>query len=393
VGPDGTRAYVTNQTSNSVSVINTATNTVVTTIAGVSSPGGVAFSPDGTRAYVTNSNIVGTVAVIDTATNTVIGAPIPVGNGPVAVAFSPDGSRAYVTNNGSGNVSIINTATNTVVTTVGVGTLPTSVAVSPDGTRAYVTNENSNSVSVINTANNTVTTITSASFNAPRGVVFSPDGSRAYVTNSGGGNVSVIDTATNAVVGAPIPAGNAPNLLGICSNGNALLASGLTFKANTSGALACTLASGPTGASGPVFTGGTLQIAGANIASALPITLQSQGGTIDTNGSNATLSGTISGPGSLTKIGLGILTLSGSSSYAGATNVNAGTLRAGAVNALSPFSAFTVASGATLDLAGFNQTIGSLAGPGSVTLGAATLTAGNDNTSTRSPACSPVVAG
>jgi outer membrane autotransporter protein len=226
-----------------------------------------------------------------------------------------------------------------------------------------------------------VVNLSGSGFNSPVGVVFSPDGTRAYVTNQIGGTVSVIDTATNTVLGT-IPAGNAPNLLGICSNGNALLASGLTFKANTSGALACTLASGASGASGPVFTGGTLQIAGANIASALPITLQSQGGTIDTNGNNATLSGTISGPGSLTKIGLGILTLSGSSSYAGATNVNAGTLQAGAVNALSPFSAFTVTSGATLALNNFNQSIGSLAGAGSVTLGAATLTSGNDNTST-----------
>ena len=131
-----------------------------------------------------------------------------------------------------------------------------------------------------------------------------------------------------------------------------------------------------------MFTGGTLQIAGANITSSLPVTLQCQGGTIDTNGNNATLSGTIGGPGSLTKIGLGILTLSGSSTYTGATNVNAGTLQAGATNAFSPFSAFTVASGATLDLNNFNQSIGSLAGAGSVTLGSATLTTGNDNTST-----------
>jgi autotransporter-associated beta strand protein len=176
--------------------------------------------------------------------------------------------------------------------------------------------------------------------------------------------------------------GQSPVFPGICSNGNALLASGLTFKANTSGALSCTLASGPTGSSGPVFTGGTLQIGGANIVSALPITLMSQGGTIDTNGNSATLSGAISGPGGLTKVGAGTLTLSGSSTYTGATSVNAGTLQAGAVNAFSPFSAFTVASGATLDLNSFNQTIGSLAGAGSATLGSAMLTTGNDNTST-----------
>ena len=84
----------------------------------------------------------------------------------------------------------------------------------------------------------------------------------------------------------------------------------------------------------------------------------------------------------MTKVGDGTLRLSGDSTYFGATAVNAGTLQAGATNAFSASSAFTVASGATLDLDGFNQTIGSLAGAGSVTLGSATLRTGNDNTST-----------
>ena len=265
-------------------------------------------------------------------------ATIPVGSGPRVVTFSPDGTRAYVANFDSNNVSVIDTATNSVVTTIPVGTQPTGVVVTPDGTLAYVTN----------TADNTV---------------------------------SVINIATNSVV-ATLPVGLSPLVAGICSNGNALLGAGLTFKANTSGALSCTQASGPAGSPGPVFTGGTLQIAGANISSGLPITLQSQGGIVDTNGNNATLSGAISGPGGLSKIGAGTLTLSGQSTYTGSTGVNVGTLQAGAVNAFSPSSAFTVASGATLNLASFNQTIGSLAGTGAVTLGSATLTTGNDNTST-----------
>ena len=57
-------------------------------------------------------------------------------------------------------------------------------------------------------------------------------------------------------------------------------------------------------------------------------------------------------------------------------------LQAGATNVFAPNSAFTVASGATLNLNSFNQSIGSLAGAGSVTLGSAMLTTGNDNTST-----------
>jgi YVTN family beta-propeller protein len=65
-------------------------------------------------AYVTN-NGDGTVTVIDTANNTVVGTPIPVGGSPFGVAVTPDGKHAYVTNSGSSNVSVIDTAINMVV--------------------------------------------------------------------------------------------------------------------------------------------------------------------------------------------------------------------------------------------------------------------------------------
>ncbi|MFF3159277.1 putative Ig domain-containing protein, partial [Streptomyces sp. NPDC057910] len=68
-----------------------------------------------------------------------------------------DGTHAYVTNNGSNNVSVIDTGSNTVTATVPVGTTPQGVAVTPDGTHAYVTNNGSNNVSVIDTGSNTVT--------------------------------------------------------------------------------------------------------------------------------------------------------------------------------------------------------------------------------------------
>ncbi|MEI9916923.1 MAG: autotransporter domain-containing protein [Methylovirgula sp.] len=130
-----------------------------------------------------------------------------------------------------------------------------------------------------------------------------------------------------------------------------------------------------------VFDGGTLQYANG-FSSARSITLNAGGGTIDTNGNNSMLSGAIDGAGGLTKIGAGVLALSGVGSYSGATLVNAGTLQAGAANVLSPNSAFTLANGATLNLDGFDNAIGSLAGSGSVALGAATLTAGGDGAST-----------
>ncbi|MFO7400720.1 MAG: hypothetical protein C0P63_015225, partial [Actinomycetales bacterium] len=67
---------------------------------------------------------------------------------------SPGGTRAYVTDFGAGTVSVIDTATNTVIATVPVGTQPFGVAVTAGGTRAYVCNVDS--MSVIDTATNTV---------------------------------------------------------------------------------------------------------------------------------------------------------------------------------------------------------------------------------------------
>lgn len=88
--------------------------------------------------------------------------------------------------------------------------------------------------------------------------------------------------------------------------------------------------------------------------------------------------------GAITKEGSGTWTLSGASTYTGATTINAGTLRiSGGVNRLPIATAVTIANtaGATLDLNSLNQQIGSLAGGGTtggaVTLGSGTLTVGN----------------
>jgi YVTN family beta-propeller protein/autotransporter-associated beta strand protein len=418
VSGDESVAYVVY--GNSLSVINTANNTVIATISGVTGDGpagtNLVVSPDGKTAYISVAN---GLDVISTATNTVT-STIPLGSGafPFGVAVSPDGSTVYVAEGGKNNVAVINTTTNAVAT-IAVGDRPTSVAVSPDGKTIYVTNANSSTVSVINTATNAVTaTIPTPASGNSLSIIVSPDGKTVYVMG-GSGTISVVNAATDTVTSTIATGGSrvaispdgttlysagndylasidiatstvtpitgnffAVAYPGICSNGNALLASGLTFKANSSGALACTLASGPTGSPGPIFTGGTMQFDGANITSSLPIMLMAAGGTFDTAGNNATLSGAITGSGGLTKIGLGTLTLSGAGTYTGPTSVNAGTLQGGAVNAFSPYSAYTVASGATLDLNSFNQIIGSLSGAGSVTLGSATLTTGNDGTNT-----------
>src|SRR5579864_1110103 len=66
----------------------------------------------GPFAYITNSND-NTVSVVDTSSNTVT-ATVPVGVAPSGVAVTVDGTRVYVGNSFDGTVSVIATASNTV---------------------------------------------------------------------------------------------------------------------------------------------------------------------------------------------------------------------------------------------------------------------------------------
>ncbi len=81
VSPDGARVYVANASSDTVSVVDTATNTVTTTIGVGDTPAGVAVSPDGATVFVTNAND-DTVSMIDTVTNTVTATITSVGDNP-----------------------------------------------------------------------------------------------------------------------------------------------------------------------------------------------------------------------------------------------------------------------------------------------------------------------
>ena len=77
------------------------------------------------------------------------------------------------------------------------------------------------------------------------------------------------------------------------------------------------------------LNGGTFQAGAATLAFNNNVALGNLGGAVDSFGKSLTLSGVISGSGTLnvgSSIGSGTLTLSNTSSYTGATNVNSGTL-------------------------------------------------------------------
>ncbi|MDQ1253154.1 MAG: hypothetical protein QG646_2302 [Euryarchaeota archaeon] len=239
-------AYVPNEKTNDVSIINTTTNTVISTVPVGNNPVGVAVNHNGTRVYVTNygndDDLGYTFSIINTGTDEVITRlvdegkgikpfgvaitpdetlyvssfvtekvyainpinntifEIEVGSKPFGVAITPDGKWVYVANSGNNTVSVIDTATNNVIDTVSVGTKPYGVAVSPDGAKVYVTNQGSDNISVIDTVTNNVTATVKV-VKYPSGIAVTPDGTKVYVANHCKyvGTVSVINTTKNTV--------------------------------------------------------------------------------------------------------------------------------------------------------------------------------------------------
>lgn len=140
----------------------------------------------------------GVVPVIDTAANTVT-TTVRVGNEPASVAITPGASKAYVVNMFSDDVSVVDLATNRVVATINVGCFPVGVAISPNGRRAYVANDCSYDVSVIDTATNKIVSTIRHAGPEPEFVAITPDGAKAYVVGPMTADIPVIGTSTGRV--------------------------------------------------------------------------------------------------------------------------------------------------------------------------------------------------
>lgn len=237
--PDGTKVYVSNTNSQSISVLQTATGMTLATIPTGFAEQAMAISADGKRVYVSSYEYayLSHVVAIDTATNSVAGvmpfngafltglALSPDGRtlytnvldfggssvkglvaidtkslmirttNPVSgtdVAVTPDGTLLYVpvlgVAGGPGNVTVIGTSTNTVVATIPLpaNVYPGFARITPDGTQAWVgaaplTSSASPLIIVISTSTFQTSTIPlSKSFSTGR-ILFSPDSKKAYV--------------------------------------------------------------------------------------------------------------------------------------------------------------------------------------------------------------------
>jgi len=208
VSPDRRSVYVVNTGSDTVSVLNTDTNTVAGTIAlpRRSEPVGVAVGANGL--IYTADGGSDRVSVLDTRAGRVV-ASARVGTQPLSVVVAPDGKTVYSANSGSGDVSVIDARTNRVVRAIPTGRFPSGVAITRDGKSLYVTNELSG-VTVVNAGDGTVQARLRQP--SPFSVAISPGGDRAYVTGLGPGRITAIDTGTHRIsgTGSVGPAGTDP---------------------------------------------------------------------------------------------------------------------------------------------------------------------------------------
>lgn len=250
----GTKAYVTNSGSSTVTIIDIASNAAIGTISGFDGPSGFVITPDGNHAYVNNYGSAGgvgsgngtTVSVVDLNTNAIVGSPLTVGRAPAALAITPDGAYVYVVsyidgNLGTGTISVIKTSDNSVQLNAILGfSGPFAIAITPNGKYAYVTNFGSNNfspvgttVSVVSISSNTIVNTITLGIQ-PAGIAITPDGSYAYISNystvyngmsftdltSSQGTVDILSLPTNTVISPIIGGlGFAPDAIAISPNG------------------------------------------------------------------------------------------------------------------------------------------------------------------------------
>ncbi|NLV44158.1 MAG: beta-propeller fold lactonase family protein [Candidatus Hydrogenedentes bacterium] len=146
----GSQAVVDPETgiasTGTVSVIDLASGTVTTEIEMGLHPSGMALSPDGTRLYVANANS-DTVSVIETATDTVaqtLGAKpmerLPFGSAPNALCVSPDGTTLYIANGGNNLLGVLDLASGKMRGLIPTGWYPGAVETTNDGNMICVAN-------------------------------------------------------------------------------------------------------------------------------------------------------------------------------------------------------------------------------------------------------------
>lgn len=199
------RVYTADQFSNTVSVISPATNTLLGVIKlGDPAPGnfsplyrgqvlvhGMGFSPDH-RTLAVVSIGSNSVTFIDTSTNTVKHTTY-VGRSPHEAFYTPDGREVWVTVRGEDYISVLDAKSYAEKTRITVPAGPGMQIFSPDGKYGYVCSSfNPETVVISTAAHKIVGRIKQASPFCPN-IAATPDGKQVWFTLKDIGKVQVFD--------------------------------------------------------------------------------------------------------------------------------------------------------------------------------------------------------
>jgi YVTN family beta-propeller protein len=192
----GTKAYVANQFSQSVSVVDVATNTQSRTIPVTGDPLPVAISGDGNTLFVTtNANRLYKIALANDSVVDSIGLPATSHH----LLMHPNDTLLYVATRDAGTVLEVNWRTMTIARTFTLGGRTQGMAISLDRSELYVANEASSQLHIVTLANgNTPTPITLAG--GGEGLALSGDGTKLYVGLVFNGKVQIINRVGRTVL-------------------------------------------------------------------------------------------------------------------------------------------------------------------------------------------------
>lgn len=194
-------AYVTNEESGTVSVLDRAKNQVVSTIQVGRAPRGIVVEPEGWRAYVLNGGD-NTITIIDLNTNATLHTfNLESAARAQELALAPLARTLFVANTGLNSVSAFDVESLAVRATIPVGISPVALAVDQRSTRVLVANQGSNSVSVIDTfSNRVVGTVQVNQSPVHISVDPNPNVDRAYVASPTSAFMMVLSLSTGQLV-------------------------------------------------------------------------------------------------------------------------------------------------------------------------------------------------
>jgi YVTN family beta-propeller protein len=155
-------------------------------------PYGVAIDQTDDTVYVANRNS-NTLSVVNGRTGSVVGAAIPIGDSPRGVAVHDADDTVYVANSGDDSISLIDGRTGLQYATIAVGDNPYGVAVDQLDDTVYVTNNGNGRLSVIDGRGQSVVR-TLTGFSSPRGVAVDQTDDTVFVADDdGSGTLTVIN--------------------------------------------------------------------------------------------------------------------------------------------------------------------------------------------------------